>query len=62
MIKNLTILEIEKGDRKYCLSCSPDSPLGELHDVISEMKAFVVEKINESQKQNMEQPKCQSSE
>lgn len=45
MIKNVTLLEVKKGERVYQLSLSNDSPLGELFDVISEIRAFVYEKI-----------------
>lgn len=48
MIKSKTILEIKIEERTYELMCSPDSPLGELHDVLSSMRAFVIQKINES--------------
>ncbi len=42
-----TKLEVKKGERSYTLECSPDSPLGELFDVITQMRDFVVLKINE---------------
>ena len=48
MIKNLTTLEIKAGERVYKLLCEVDAPLGEVHDVITQMKAFVVGKINEA--------------
>jgi len=48
MIKNLTTLEIKAGERVYKLLCEVDAPLGEVHDVITQMKAFVVNKINEA--------------
>ena len=52
MIKNITALEIKVGERAYKLLCEIDSPLGEVHDVISQMKAFVVNKINEAHAAN----------
>lgn len=55
MIKNRTILEIKIADNVYELHCGPQSPLGELHDALCQMKAFVVGKIIEAQE--AEKPK-----
>ncbi len=55
MIKNKTVIEKKIGDRIYLLLCDPDSPLGELHDALAEMKAHVIEIMNQHQKN--EQPK-----
>lgn len=49
MIKNHTILEVIKENRSYQLHCEPDSPLGELHDVLTEMKYFIVKMIMDAQ-------------
>jgi hypothetical protein len=54
MIKNLSALEVKIGERVYKLICEVDSPLGEVHDVISQMKNYVIQRINESHK--AEQP------
>ncbi len=50
MIKNKTVLEVKMGERTYELMCSPDSPLGELYDVLFQMQSYVIGKINDSQK------------
>lgn len=50
MIKNLTALEIKSSERIYRLLCEVDSPLGEVYDVLCQMQAFVVTKINETHK------------
>lgn len=50
MIKTLTIIEIKVGERVYHFQCSPDSPLGEIHDVLCMMKQQIVGQINEAQK------------
>jgi len=47
MIKNQTILEIKKNERTYQLHLSNDSPLGEVFDVLCEMRAFVLNRLNE---------------
>ena len=45
MIKNQVIFKIQKGDRDYILSLAPDSPLGELFDVLTQMRTEVLLKI-----------------
>ena len=51
MIKTLTVIEVEKNERTYQLIVSPDSPLGEIFDVLTEMRALVVQKIEEACKE-----------
>ncbi len=48
MIKSLTALEVKIGERVYKFLCDVESPLGEAHDAISQMKNYVVGKINEA--------------
>jgi len=48
MIKNLTALEIKIGERIYRLICDVDSPLGEAHDVLLQMKGQVAKMISET--------------
>ena len=48
MIKNKTVLEVKVNDRSYSFDCSPDSPMGEIFDVLSQMKAYVIEKMKET--------------
>ena len=40
-------LKVEKKDREYILECSSRSPLGELYDVLTEMRSFVINRILE---------------
>jgi hypothetical protein len=47
MIKNLSTLEVKIGERVYKLLCETESTWGELHDVLYQMKNFVVQRINE---------------
>lgn len=56
MIKNQTILEVIKENRSYQLQCEPTSPLGELHDVLSEMKYFIVKMITDAQEKEKSEP------
>lgn len=51
MISNKSQLEIKKGERLYHLICDPLSPLGELHDVLIEMRNHVIEIMSERRKQ-----------
>jgi hypothetical protein len=43
MISNKSQLEVKKNDRLYQLTCDPTSPLGELHDVLVEMRNHVIQ-------------------
>ncbi len=57
MIKNLTVLEVVKENRSYQLICEPESPLGELHDILAEMKSYVINRINQLDQKSCEE-KC----
>ncbi len=48
MLKQTAILEIVRQDRVYTLVLPNNAPLGELHDVLFQMRSFVVEKINDA--------------
>lgn len=48
MLKQLAALEVKIGERIYRLLCDHDSPLGEVHDVLMQMKSHVVGKIQEN--------------
>ena len=45
-LRNKTMLEVKVADRLYSLECNSDSMLGEIHDALSQMKAYIVERIN----------------
>ncbi len=49
MIKNISKLEVKIGERIYALLCECDSPLGEVHDALSAMKVFIIQKIQEAE-------------
>lgn len=62
MIKQKTVLEILIGERKYELFCGADSPLGELHDALMQMKGYCVDRMiaaHEDEKKIAEEMKCQ---
>jgi hypothetical protein len=56
MIKNIALLEIAKEDRIYTLMLPNNASLGELHDVLFQMRSFVIDRINEAVK--ADQPKA----
>lgn len=65
MIKTQTALQVVKNERTYTLYCASDSPLGELHDVLMEMKGYCVERMISAQKEeqaNADQQKLEVSE
>jgi len=51
MIKNKVVFEIEKDERNYLFIMEQDSPLGEIHDVLSSMRQEVVNRINSLEKE-----------
>ena len=55
MLKNISKLEHKIEDRVYQFVCECDAPLGEVHDALVKMKAYVVSRIQEIQK--AEEPK-----
>lgn len=48
MIRNISKIEIAVGERIYHFLCEVDSPIGEIHDVLMQMKGLVVQKMNEA--------------
>lgn len=56
MLKSKSILEVKVGDRIYTFECEPNAPLGEVHDVLLNMKHFVIQKISDVDKAKEEQP------
>lgn len=48
MLKQITALEVKLGERLYQLVCEADSPIGEVHDVLQQMKSYIVERINQA--------------
>lgn len=50
-ILNNSILEVKKGDNEYGFHCAGNSPLGEVYDVLSEMRNYVGGRLVEQMKQ-----------
>lgn len=59
MIKQKTVLEVKIGERVYELSCAADSPLGELHDALMQMKGFCVDRMIQAHEQEKKQAEQQ---
>lgn len=45
-LKNRTYLEVKIDGRVYALECDSNSCLGSVHDALTQMKAYVVDRIN----------------
>lgn len=45
-LRSKTVLEVKIGERTYTMECYSDAPLGEVHDALTQMKAYIVERIN----------------
>jgi len=54
MLKQKTLLEVKRDDREYVLECAPDSPLGQLYDVLNEMRSYIITRITDEQKAQQE--------
>lgn len=50
MLKNITVLEVKIGERLYQMECDPNAPLGEVHDALSSMKAYIINRMAEANK------------
>lgn len=46
-VENISVLEVKKNEKVYKLHLPNNTNLGELHDVLFEMREIVVSKINE---------------
>lgn len=57
MIKQHAILEVVKNGNTYQLHLPDNVTLGEVHDVLFEMRTFVIAKIVEAQKADQQKEK-----
>ena len=55
----MTMLEIVKFERNYQLLLDKDSPLGEVFDVLSEMRFFVFQRMQEAMKEENSKKEAQ---
>lgn len=60
MIQNQVVLKVKKEERVYTLNLSPESPLGEVFDVLTEMRQEILRRIQHAsqdpQNKTEEQP------
>jgi len=54
MFESLTQTKITKNEKDYIFLCDPSSPLGEVHDVLMEIKGEVVSRMIANQKKEEE--------
>lgn len=50
MLKNKSVLEIEVGGQLFKMECNADCTLGQVHDALSLMKIYIIERMKEAEK------------
>ena len=50
MIKQKTMLEVIKDERSYELHLSDTAPLGEIYDVLNQMRNYIIQRIEQENK------------
>jgi hypothetical protein len=61
MLKQQVLLEIVKEDRIYQFQLPVNAPLGEVHDVLFQMRSYIIDRINESMKMDQPTKKLESN-
>ena len=59
MLEQVSVLKVKIGERLYKLELDPKSPLGEAYDAITQLRSFVIDRINqenEASKPKTEKP------
>lgn len=49
MIRQQSVLEVVSGEHSFSFTCGNDAPLGQVFDALSQMRAYVIERIQQSQ-------------
>ena len=62
MLKMKSMLEVEIAGNTYQLYCNTDSPLGNLHDALMQMKGWAVDRMVKAQKEEQEAADAQIKE
>ncbi len=63
MFRNLSIIEVKAGDdRMHRYECPPNAPLGEIHDSLAAMKAYVLGQMQEKEEKEKEEVKGEKQE
>lgn len=55
MQKSKICFEIDKEDRKYIFLCNPESSLGEIYDILQQMKKHVLSLMNQIDEKKKEE-------
>lgn len=58
MFRQLYILEVKVGERIHRFECEPNSPRGEVHDVLCAMKAHNLEEMKKEAEQDKPKEEC----
>lgn len=61
MQKQITRFEVKKGERVYQFLMDSESPIGELHDVLIEMREYVIQAIQKTIEMQKAQIKTEES-
>ncbi len=59
MFKQQSVYELEKHGHKLIITCNSEMPLGMLHDVLLEVKHWVVQRMVAAQKEEQENAEAQ---
>lgn len=54
MIEQKTVLEVTHNERLYKLSVLPDSPLGDVYEVLNQMRNYIIDRIEKEQKKEQD--------
>jgi hypothetical protein len=54
MVEQKTVLEVTHNERLYKLSVLPDSPLGDVYEVLNQMRNYIIDRIESEQKKEKE--------
>lgn len=55
-VTNQAVITVKKEERLHSFECALNSTLGEIFDVLTEMRGYVVQKMQEADKANQESP------
>lgn len=54
MLKTKTVLEATVNDKIACMECPPNMSLGELFDALCIMRGFIIDRMKDAQKQDID--------
>ena len=60
MIENITTLKVKSGDFEFKFEVAQNAPIGACYDALCKMVAFCIQKMQEAQPKQPEEPKNES--